>query len=936
MSLNAPNRVSDLFHRALEHSPDSRESFLKTACGDDHSLFSEVRDLLAIYREVETGPTPGETDQLLGARLGAYEIVRLIGCGGMGRVYLGRRADGAFNLDVAIKVIESSNQTEELVTRFEQERRILGSLRHPCIAQLFDAGRSDSGHLYFVMEYVDGVPLTEFCHRGALSLRARLELFCRVCDAVDAAHRNLVVHRDLKPGNILVDANGTPKLLDFGIAKPLTRSGLEASDPTRPILRRATPAYASPEQLRGDAAHTGMDVFSLGVVLYELVTGHRPHRASQDQTTTMTGGGFVAPSVALAHDGASNGGGITPREVHGDLDAIILKSLYPDVSRRYGSVDTLVKDLRAHLAGYPVTARPVAPLNRLWRVVRRNPALSVASGVAVIAALAATISVTRLALVATRERDAAIEQVRELKSLASSTFSLDESLSRVPGATAPRRQLVEALNAYLSRVRVGNDRSLALETAEGYRRLGDIKGNPNGSNLGDLSGALESYQTAKGLLTPLQKGSQSEDVTIALVGIEASIGDILMAQRTLGPADEAYRNALTLAESLVVPGSNQAAHRVLRARIHRPYGDLKQAAGDSAAALGHYEKALAIDLANTQQFPADPEYRRTLALSYFRIAAIRASQGVPTEARASYEQATKILKELASAGNVNVGLRREVAFGRARLGLMLEAEGNAAGRIEILAAVDDFRALASGDPADARPRRDLMATLVQLGDAIRIDDPTAARAAYREAREIAMTLSADQDADNPAAGDLVLVDHRLAALAARRNLTELKLFKVIDGRRVLLQTGDPPPAVRTQIAAAALASPGWSRYLLVFGADGPAEIFEDRDLSRSGWVIAAPGPPPAQTILLVATPRALPDEDKRRLREALTAVEGPRTVDWESQIVWESTSPTIESTITARSGESSLWVAAVLHRIRTLGEVAIAGRTFPLAPETQD
>lgn len=180
MSLNAPNRVSDLFHRALEHSPDSRESFLKTACGDDHSLFSEVRDLLAIYREVETGNASHDADQLLGARFGAYEIVRLIGFGGMGRVYLGRRADGAFNLDVAVKVIEPSKQTDELVTRFELERRILGSLRHPCIAQLIDAGRSESGHLYFVMEYVDGVPLTEFCHRRSLSLRARLELFSRV------------------------------------------------------------------------------------------------------------------------------------------------------------------------------------------------------------------------------------------------------------------------------------------------------------------------------------------------------------------------------------------------------------------------------------------------------------------------------------------------------------------------------------------------------------------------------------------------------------------------------------------------------------------------------------------------------------------------------------------------------------------------------------
>ncbi len=217
----------------------------------------------------------------------------------MGRVYLGRRADGAFSRDVAIKVIEAESPSRELIARFEQERRILGSLRHPCIAQLLDAGQSESGQLYFVMEYVDGVRITEFCDRQAVSLRNRLTMFCRVCEAVEEAHRCLIVHRDLKPGNILVDSSGTPKLLDFGIAKPLTRSGLEASDPTLPILKRATPAYASPEQLQGNAAHTGMDVFALGVVLHELVTGHRPSPVSRDATTGKAPERYVAPSEAL-------------------------------------------------------------------------------------------------------------------------------------------------------------------------------------------------------------------------------------------------------------------------------------------------------------------------------------------------------------------------------------------------------------------------------------------------------------------------------------------------------------------------------------------------------------------------------------------------------------------------------------------------------------
>ncbi len=366
--------------------------------------------------------------------------------------------------------------------------------------------------------------------------------------------------------------------------------------------------------------------------------------------------------------------------------------------------------------------------------------------------------------------------------------------------------------------------------------------------------------------------------------------------------------------------------------IHRPLGDLKRALGDFAGAQDHYEQALAIDLANTKQFPGEPEYRRLLALTYLRLAGMRAAQGLSTEARSGYQDATAILKALAGNGRVSAGLRREVAFGRARLGVMLEAEGNTGGRIEIRAAADEFRTLTAEDPADARSRRDLMATLVQLADAVRSDDEAAARGAYREAREVALVLAAGQDKESPAGQDLALIDRRLARLAAGRDVTNLKLFRVVDGRRVLMQTGDPPPRVRTPIVADAIASPGRSRYLLVFGAQGPAEIFEERELSRAGWVVPAVGPPPAQTILLLATTRALSEPEKQRLRDEVAAVDGPRTVDAESQVVWDLPGETLESTTTARELGSASWVSAIRSRINSLGGVAIAGRTFPLAP----
>ena len=941
---DAPDRVRDLFDRALEHAPQTRDQFLKTECGDNTSLFDEVRGLLHAYESVETVETPSVVDPLVRQRFGAYEAVRVIGAGGMGRVYLGRRADGAFSREVAIKIIDATFQTDDLVARFEQERRILGSLQHPYIAQLFDAG-TQGGRLYFVMEYVDGLPITQFCTRQRLALRERIELFSHVCEAVAEANRNLVIHRDLKPGNILVDSSGRPKLLDFGIAKPLTRAGLEVGHPTEPMLKRGTPAYASPEQLQGGPAHTGMDVFSLGVVLHEIVTGHRPWLVEADDVTGTGAGRFVSPSLGMQRALEQNGSGesaasndasaVRPQDVEGDLDAIILKTLHDDTSYRYGSVEGVLADLQAYLASYPVGARPITRSIRVARFVRRNPTFTALASIALVASLVATLAMWRIWSVAARDRDAARAQLQNLKTLAAATFAIDETLADLPGATAPRRQLVEALRAYLSRVDVNEDRTIALEIAEGYRRLGDIQGNPNGPNLGDPAAALRSYESARALLEPTIKASDNTSVRVALAHVETSIGDVLLAQHSLAPAQQSYERALSLLDNLGAGATNDPSVQRVRAGIHRPLGDLKRTMGDVTAALSEYDKALAIDLANMKRFPQEPDYKRLLALSLLRIAGAHASQGATTEARRGFEQAAAILGELGHDRGERVGVRREAAFGRARLGMMLEAEGNTTGRAEIRAALDDFRALSKADPADARSRRDLMATLVQLGDVLRVDEETAARDAYRQARELALALAAGQADDSPAAHDVALTNRRLTDLAARIGVTDLKLFRVVGGRRVLMLSGDPAPPLKAQIAAKAIATPNWSRYLLVFGAEGPARLFDESELAKSGWVVPATGPAPAQTIILLAVPRALSDDERHRLVADVNSIEGPRTVDWDSQIVWSSAVETIESTSTARGGNAP-WIAAIRERIDKLGRIAVAGRTFPLAPDGQD
>ncbi len=940
MSPDAPDRVRDLFHLALGHAPDTRQEFLKTACGDNHSLFEEVRHLLDVYQDIETVARPDPVDALPQGRFGAYELVRLVGAGGMGRVYLGRRADGTFSRDVAIKVIDASSHSDEMIARFEQERRILASLNHPCIAQLFDAGRSNSGYLYFVMEYIDGLPITDYCVRRGLALHARIALFIRVCEAVVESNRSLIIHRDIKPGNILVDSTGVPKLLDFGIAKMLTRAGLEASAPTLPLLKRATPAYASPEQLLGDSAHTGMDVFSLGVVLHELVTGHRPWPVYASDVTGTGAGRFLQPSLGLARQtgpapaGYDHGSdGIRPQQLEGDLDAIILKALHDDVQLRYNSADSLLKDLQAYLADVPVSARAIGPATRVRKFVRRNPLTTALGTAAVLALFVATAGLARLWYIAARDRDAATTQIENLRSLAASTFALEDSLADLPGATTIRRQLAEAISTYLSGVRVGNDRRLAIETAESYRRLGDVQGNPNSPNLGDVEAALRSYESARALLEPLSVTAIKDDtLTSALAGVHAATADVLAVRRSFDSANTHYADALKLATSLGDGRSPQPAHRVLLAGIHRPWGDLKRVQGDIDGAMSEFEQALAYDLANAQQFPGEPEYRRLLALTYFRIASAHSSRGATIEARDNYRRAADILIGLSVDRYGGAGLRRDVAIGRARMGVLLEAESNKEGRVEITRATQDLRALAEADPADVRVRHDLISTLVQLGDAIRADTPSASRDAYNEARQIALALASGQAPESPERREVALIERRLADVAAGVLPTEMRLFKMLGDRRVLIQAGDPPPRAQSAIAVSATTSPGWTRYLLMFGAEGPASLIEETQLQQSGWVVPAAGPPPAQTILLVSSPRRLSDAEKHQLLTDIDAIDGPRTVEWDSQVVWTPTEDTMETTATARGFETLPWVNALRKRIGQLGRVNVTGRTFALAP----
>jgi serine/threonine protein kinase len=414
-------QIRNLYEAALEIDPEKRLAFLRDACRGDDDLLDEVERLLMAHERtrgfIETPilgsaafePAGESIPKMEGRRIGAYQVLREIGRGGMGAVYLCARADEEFQRQVAIKIVRFPLESEAILRRFRQERQILATLDHPNIARLFDGGTTEEGLPYFVMEYVEGQTIDSWCDERKLNVTERLELFRSVCAAVQYAHQNLVAHLDLKPANILVTTDGTVKLLDFGIARLLHPQGEEArASYTATLLQGMTPEYASPEQVRGMPISTASDVYSLGIVLYELLTGHRPYRMNsrilQDVVRVICEEDPTRPSMIVTEieetktpDAVSVVREGTParlrQRLEGDLDNILLKTLRKDPARRYGSAEQLNEDLRRHLEGLPVSARKDTFSYRLERFVRRNRA-GLAAGGLVIATLLAGLTTT--------------------------------------------------------------------------------------------------------------------------------------------------------------------------------------------------------------------------------------------------------------------------------------------------------------------------------------------------------------------------------------------------------------------------------------------------------------------------------------------------------------------------------------------------------------
>ena len=628
------SRDADLRHGAdhflgtlLDAPAEARRPMLDALKIDDPELFALVDSLFVHFTEVDEedgflaqplAPPPVEAedddagdagDEFAGLRFGHWQVVRPIGRGGMGLVFEVERADGVVRQRAALKLIKRSFDNRSIVTRFHTERQILAQLDHPSIARLIDAGAADD-RPYLVMEYVDGVPLDRWCDDRALSVEARIELFNRICTAVHYAHQRLVVHRDLKPSNILITEDGTPKLLDFGISKLVDADGgSAASAETIDASALLTPRYASPEQLTGAPISTASDIYSLGVLLFELLTGTVPYVTKNDSIVetmrvVMTEEP-LRPSVAALRAPRPDGEPANPaaqrlaKRLRGDLDHIVVKALQRDPTQRYESVAALRDDLMRHLAGDPISA--TAPT---WRyragkfVLKHRAAVATATTMATVVVglgLFAGWEAYRAEgarVVAEEQRAAAERRFEDTRSLAKAMlFELDGAIAS--GPTKAREQLVRTAITYLDRLsqdRLSDD--LQREVAAGYEHIAEILGSDITKNLGRSTEARDYLTKALTLRERLVAVDPRNPVDLAGL-VDCNVSLAVLARRE-GHIDKAatYLDAAFVAATRRVELDRNDVDSALKVFPVRRMQAIVEYYPD-VPSLNHYDEALA-------------------------------------------------------------------------------------------------------------------------------------------------------------------------------------------------------------------------------------------------------------------------------------------------------------------------------------------------------
>jgi serine/threonine protein kinase len=727
-------RLCQLFDQAQQRPAGERAAFLDQACGDDPVMRAEVEKLLdhdrgaraeQLFQEpcpananaflstgeptiVTAAPSPGEPDDaLIGRRIGPYLIQERIGRGGMGSVYRAQRQD-AYRQQVALKVIRPGLDGEEILRRFRTERQVLAELQHPCIARLLDGGATDDGRPYFVMEYIDGEPLDHYCERQQLSTPGRLRLLQAVCAAVQHAHERQVIHRDLKPGNVLVTAEGLPRVTDFGLAKRLASNpGGSSSTPSGAIL--GTPSYMAPEQAAGKGKQIGAaaDVYALGAILYELLTGRPPFRAETPLDTLL---------LVLSEEPVPPGR-LHPKLAR-DLETICLKCLNKEPQKRYPSAAALADELGRFLRGEPIQARPVSPAERFWRWCRRNPVVAGLTASAAIFLLAGTGISTYFGIQANRRAEEA-----------QTNFS------------AAQRNLTQAVQ---QRDRADHNLRLARDAVD--KTVNKITENPRlkEADFHPLRRDLLGY------LVPFYEEFVKQQENDAALRAERGLAWFSLAalRQEMGDREGAradYDQIAAIFGQLATEFPTEPEYRKQLARSRNNRAVLLHDGGKTNEAATAYRDALQIRAQLAADFPAVPPYRRELARSHINLGNLQYELGKLGEAEAAYRAARQILVQLATDFPTVAEYRQDLATSHNGLGvLLLSLDKGDQAETELRDALRIQAQLATDFPAVPEYRQDLAQGYNNLGVLLRkLGKPDAAEAAYRDALKIQARLADD-------------------------------------------------------------------------------------------------------------------------------------------------------------------------------------------------
>ncbi|CAN5517073.1 hypothetical protein BH10ACI3_BH10ACI3_07060 [soil metagenome] len=688
-------QIKPILEEALELAPDVRLAYLQKTCVD-LSVLADASSLIELERanddpldssafSIVTGNGAFKPDEaFIGSTIGKYKIISKLGVGGMGAVFLAERSDGEFQQKVAIKLIKSGIGSESILSRFYAERQILASLDHPNIAHMIDGGTTDEGLPYLVMEYVKGETIIEFARSRDLSLDQMLDLFREVCAAVSFAHQNLVIHRDLKPTNIIVNAEGTPKLLDFGIAKLLKEENIQETSTQHAVF---TPEYASPEQIRGENLTTATDLYSLGVILYELLTGVRPFSFDGKNfgqiIDTATQVEPLKPSSAakpLSTNGRNKADQSKPltslpspqaKALRGDLDNIILKALKKEPERRYSSVERFSEDIRRHLKGLPVFARNESWRYRAGKFIQRNPLVVGSAALAFVILIAGIVATTYQARRADAERAKAEQRFNEVRALANSfIFEVNDKIQESP--IKARELLVSRSIEYLDKLAAESegDTGLQAELAAAYGKIGDVQAEIFRPNLGNASGSLESHTKALKLRRRLFDG-QPADIQRGLDLAQSyhKVGNILSMTGKIESAFENYKDAVTLCENL---SAADPANNFVKVQLSNSYILIGQAilrSGSLSESLQNYEKAFEIESQLIASDPTNLEYLRKHSVAYSYIGYVKVLMGKFSEAVSDFKNALAIDQEILKTDPQNLRLQSYLSSSYLFLGI---------------------------------------------------------------------------------------------------------------------------------------------------------------------------------------------------------------------------------------------------------------------------